>query len=325
MIQVIRIHTYGGPEVMHLEEVPLPEPGPNQIRVRVVVAGVNFSDASTRRAPHPFFPSELPLALGNEGAGFVEAVGSGVTTVQVGDRVVWAWVHGSYATHVLTPVQQVFPIPDTITFEQAVALIMQGSMAHVLSRSVYPLKPTDTCLIQSVAGGVGLLLCQLAKVSGAHVIGVTSTAEKAQVAREAGADHVLLYSQEDVKTHVRSLTQERGVNVVYDAVGKATFETNLDCLAIRGTFVLYGAASGPVPPFHVYTLAEKGSLFLTQVALVHYIRSGELPHILQDLFRLVNEGTLRLHIGATFPLADAAKAHEVLEQGQTIGKVLLYP
>jgi NADPH2:quinone reductase len=248
-----------------------------------------------------------------------------VTTIQVGDRVVWAWVHGSYATHVLAPAQQVFPIPETITFEQAVALIMQGTMAHVLSRSVYPLKPTDTCLIQSVSGGVGLLLCQLAKVSGARVIGVTSTAEKAQVAREMGADHVLLYAQEDVKTRVRSLTQERGVNVVYDAVGKATFETNLDCLAIRGTFVLYGAASGPVPPFQVYTLAEKGSLFLTQVALVHYIRSGELPHILQDLFRLVHEGTLRLHIGATFPLADAAKAHEVLEQGQTIGKVLLYP
>jgi NADPH2:quinone reductase len=324
-MQAIRIHSYGGPEVMHLEEVPLPEPGPDQIRIRVVVAGVNFSDASVRRAPHPFFPGELPLTLGNEGAGFVEAVGSGVTTVQVRDRVVWAWVHGSYATHVLASVQQVFPIPETITFEQAVALIMQGSMAHILSRSVYPLKSTDTCLIQSVAGGVGLLLCQLAKVSGARVIGVTSTAEKAQVAREAGADHVLLYSQEDVKTRVRSLTQERGVNVVYDAVGKATFETNLDCLAIRGTFVLYGAASGPVPPFHIYTLAEKGSLFLTQVALVHYIRSGELPQMLQDLFRLVNEGSLRLHIGATFPLADAAQAHEVLEQGQTIGKVLLYP
>ncbi len=237
-MQAIRIHTYGGPEVMHLEEVSLPEPGPNQIRVRVVVAGVNFSDAATRRAPHPFFPGELPLTLGNEGAGFVEAVGPGVTTVQVGDRVVWAWVHGSYATHVLAPVQQVFPIPETITFEQAVALIMQGTMAHVLSRSVYPLKPTDTCLIQSVSGGVGLLLCQLAKISGAHVIGVTSTAEKAQVAREMGADHVLLYAQEDVKTRVRSLTQERGVNVVYDAVGKATFETNLDCLAIRGIFVL---------------------------------------------------------------------------------------
>jgi NADPH:quinone reductase len=325
IMHVVRIHSYGDPEVMHLEDVSLPEPGPDQIRVRVMVAGVNFSDIATRRAPHPFFPAELPLPLGNEGAGVVEAVGPGVTTVSVGDRVVWAWVHGSYATHVLAPVQQVFPIPASITFEQAVALIMQGSMAHILARSVYPLKPDDTCLIQSVSGGVGLLLCQLAKISGAHVIGVTSTTEKARVASEAGADHVLLYSQEDVKTQVRSLTQERGVNVVYDAVGKATFETNLDCLAIRGTFVLYGAASGPVPPFQVYRLAEKGSLFLTQVALVHYIRSGELPAILQDLFKLVQEGSLRLHIGATFPLVDAASAHEALEQGQTIGKVLLYP
>lgn len=324
-MQAIRIHNYGGPEVMQLEDVSLPEPGPDQIRVRVMVAGVNFSDIATRRAPHPFFPSGLPLALGNEGAGVVEAVGSGVTTVSVGERVVWAWVHGSYATRVLAPVQQVFPIPDTITFEQAVALIMQGSMAHVLARAVYPLKPTDTCLIQSVAGGVGLLLCQLAKISGAHVIGVTSTAEKARMAQEAGADHVIVYSQEDVETCVRSLTQERGVNVVYDAVGKATFEANLDCLAVRGTFVLYGVASGAVPPFQIYRLAEKGSLFLTQVALVHYIRSGELPGILQELFKLVLEGSLHLYIGASFPLADAAKAHEVLEQGQTIGKVLLHP
>ncbi len=324
-MQVMRIHTYGSPEVMHLEELSLAEPGPDQVRVRVMVAGVNFSDVATRRAPHPFLRNELPLALGGEGAGVVEAIGSAVTGVQVGDRVVWAGIQGSYATHILAPMQQVLPIPRTITFEQAVALITQGSMAHVLSRSVYPLKPTDTCLIQGVAGGVGLLLCQLAKVSGAHVIGTTSTAEKAQAAREAGADHVILYTQEDVKARVRSLTQRRGVNVVYDAVGKATFETNLDCLTMHGTFVLYGAASGPVSPFDVSTLAKKGSLFLTQVSLAHYISAGELPHILQDLFKLVNEGTLHLHIEATFPLADAARAHEVLERGQTIGKVLLYP
>lgn len=325
MMKAIRIQSYGGPDVMRLEELPLPAPGPHHIRVRVMAAGVNFSDVLTRRAYHSILSTELPATPGLEGAGIVEAIGEEVTTRHVGERVAWSFARGSYATHVLVPAQDVFPLPDAVTFEQAAAVLVQGSMAHLLSHAVTSLSPTDRCLIHTIAGGVGLLLCQMAKARGAQVIGTTSTASKARVAFEAGADHVIVYTQTDFEAEVKRITHGEGVTVLYDTVGKDAFERNLNCLAVRGLLVSYGTASGPIPPVDMMAVGEKGSLFLTRVVARDYMGQEEQQSRVHDLFTRVVQGTLRPLIGETYALADAAKAHEALEKGQTVGKVLLVP
>ncbi len=327
IMQVVRMHAYGGPEVLQLEELPMPVPEASQALVRVMAAGVNFMDTYSRRVSHPLFSTPLPRSMGIEGAGVVQAVGPGVTHIRAGDRVAWGWgtIQGSYATHLLAPVGELVPLPDSISFEQAAAVITQGMTAHMLSHSVYPLKPGDSCLIQTIAGGVGLLLCQMARMCGAQVIGTTSTPAKAQAAYKAGADAVIIYGEGNIAEEVRRLTKGKGVNVVYDAVGKDTFEANLDSLAIRGWLVLYGQASGPVPPVDVRQLMIKGSLVLTSVTGLHFSQPEEMRQRFHDIFRWMAEGTLRPEIDHVYPLTEVAKAHEALEQRRNIGKVLLIP
>src|SRR5579884_1599800 len=303
-MQAVRIHTYGGPEVMQLEDLPMPVPEAGQALVRVMAAGVNFVDTHTRRVPLSLFSTALPRTMGLEGAGVVQAVGPGVTQVRVGDRVAWGNVQGSYATHLLAPVEELVPLPDTVSFEQAAAVITQGMTAHILTHSVYALKPGDSCLIQTIAGGVGLLLCQMAKMCGAQVIGTTSSPAKVQAAYKAGADAVIIYGQGNIAEEVRRLTGGKGVNVVYDAIGKDTFEANLDSLAIRGWLVLYGQASGPVPPVDMRQLMTKGSLVLTQVTGLHFMQPEELRQRFHDIFRWMAEGTLSPEIGQTYPLSE---------------------
>ena len=322
-MKAIRIDSHGGPEVLRLGEEPDPSPGDGELLVRVEAAGLNFIDVYHRTG---LYPNPLPLTPGLEGAGVVTGVGPGVTGFREGDRVAWTRVLGSYAESVLVPAEQAVAIPDGIDTQTAAAVMLQGLTAHYLCNSTYAVKSGDTCLVHAAAGGVGLLLVQMARAKGARVFGTVSTDEKAALAREAGADEVILYTREDFLEAVQNHTAGRGVEVVYDAVGKDTFEKSLDCLASRGMMVSYGQSSGPVPPIEPLMLSQKGSLFLTRPVLFHYIPDRpSLEARSADVLGAVASGQLKVRIGQTFPLAEAAEAHRALEGRKTTGKVLLLP
>jgi NADPH2:quinone reductase len=322
-MKAIRVHKYGGLEVLSYEDVPLPEPGPGEVRVKIEAAGVNFVDVYHRTG---VYPGQLPVTLGQEGAGVVEAVGPGVSDVKQGDRVAWASQPGSYAGYVAIPVSKLVPIPDDVETRQAAAVMLQGMTAHYLSHSTYPLQAGNTALIHAAAGGVGHLLVQMAKQRGARVIATVSTEEKARLARETGADAVILYTQTDFEAETRRLTDGKGVNVVYDSVGKTTFDKSLNCLKPRGYMVLYGQSSGPVPLLNPQVLNAKGSLFLTRPSLGHYTADrAELLQRANDLIKWIEAGELSVRIDKTFPLAEAAEAHRYLEDRKTKGKLLLIP
>ena len=322
-MKAIRITAPGGPESMRLEELETPAPQAGEVLVRVEAAGVNYIDTYQRSGQYKV---PLPLTLGLEGAGVVEALGPGVTGVAKGARVAWTNVPGAYATYAVVPADRLVPLPDGITSQQGAAAMLQGMTAHYLAHSTFPLRKGDTCLVHAGAGGVGLLLTQMAKRVGARVFTTVSTDEKAALSREAGADAVIRYTQEDFKDAVRRLTDGKGARVVYDSVGKDTFEKSLDCLAPRGLLVLFGQSSGAVGPFDAQVLSAKGSLFLTRPTLGHYIATREdLLARAADVLGWIGDGKLKVRIGATFPLADAARAHTELQGRRTTGKVLLVP
>ena len=322
-MKAIRVASFGGPEVLRLEDVPTPAPGPGQVLVTVEAAGLNFIDVYHRTG---LYPNPLPFTPGPEGAGTVSALGPGVSGFRAGDRVAWASGLGSYAEQVLVSAAQLVPVPSGVDTRTAAALMLQGMTAHYLSESTYPLKAGDTCLIHAAAGGVGLLLVQMAKQRGARVFGTVSTDEKAALARGAGADEVIRYTKADFLAEVKRLTEGRGVQVVYDSVGQSTFEKSLDCLALRGMLVLFGQSSGPVPAFNPSLLAGKGSLFLTRPTLFHYVADrASLEARAGAVLGAAASGRLTVRIERTFPLAEAAEAHRTLEGRKTTGKVLLLP
>jgi NADPH2:quinone reductase len=322
-MKAIRIEGFGGPDALCLADVPVPSAGPGQVVVRVEAAGVNFIDVYHRTG---LYPNPLPLVPGMEGAGVVTAVGPGVSLFREGDRVAWANVLGSYAEHVLLAADRAVAVPPGLRADTAAAAMLQGMTAHYLCTSTFPLKKGDTCLVHAAAGGVGLLLVQMAKRRGARVIGTVGTEAKAVLARGAGADEIILYAQEDFLEEVKRLTGGRGVDVVYDSVGKTTAEKSLDCLVPRGMMVFYGNASGPVPPIDPLVLSRKGSLFLTRPSLVHYISDrASLEARAADVLGDAAAGRLKLRIDRIYPLAEAAEAHRALEGRQTTGKVLLVP
>jgi NADPH2:quinone reductase len=322
-VKAIRVHAAGGPEAMRVEEVPVPVAGAGQVVIRVEAAGVNFVDVYQRKG---FYPVPLPYTPGREAAGIVEQVGEGVTTCRVGDRVVSESLTGGYAEYALAAAERVVPLPEGISSRVGAALMLQGITAHYLTISTYPLRSGDACLIHAAAGGVGLLLCQVARRLGAHVIGTVSTEEKARLAREAGAQEVILYTRDDFQAETKRITGGAGVQVVYDSVGRTTFLKGLDCLAPRGMMVLYGQSSGPVEPFDPQLLNQKGSLFLTRPMLAHYTRRrAELLVRAEEVFGWVAGGSLAVRIGREFPLAAAAEAHTELEARRTTGKILLIP
>ncbi|UFU04276.1 quinone oxidoreductase [Ruania suaedae] len=322
-------HEAGGPEVMTLQEVPVPDPGPGQVLVRSEAAGVNFIDTYHRSG---VYPVDFPLTPGGEGAGTVEAVGDGVEHLGPGDRVAWASsVSGSYADQVLVEAAQALPVPEGVSAEVAAAIPLQGMTAHMLVEGVTHLGPGRTVLLHAGAGGVGLLLTQLAVARGARVLTTVSTEEKAELSRAAGAAEVIRYDQltdltEELPALVRDLTEGQGVDVAYDGVGKATFDASLASVRRRGLLVLFGGASGQVPPVDLQRLNRAGSLFVTRPTLFHYIADAEeRAWRAREVFDAVAEGTLQVRIGARFPLADAAGAHTALEGRATTGKVLLLP
>jgi NADPH:quinone reductase len=322
-MRAIQITRHGGSEVLQLQELPTPTPGAGQVLVRLEAAGVNFIDVYHRTG---LYKAPLPFVIGQEGAGVVEALGAGVSEPAIGTRIAWTNVAGSYATHAVVPADKTIELPAGVDGRSGAAAMLQGMTAHYLSHSTYPLKAGDTCLIHAGAGGLGLLLTQLAKLRGARVFTTVSSDEKAQLSRAAGADEVIFYTREDFAQAVRRFTDNKGVQVVYDSVGKDTFEKSLDCLAPRSMLVMFGQSSGAVPPFDLLTLTAKGSLFLTRPSLFHYVATrAELLARAGDVLGWIAAGTLKLHIGATFPLADAAAAHRQLEARQTTGKVLLIP
>ena len=319
----IRIHETGGPEKLLPEEIALPAPDRGQLRIRVEAAGVNFIDTYLRSG---LYKVSLPFLPGMEAAGVVTAVGAGVTGVRGGDRVATTNALGAYAAETLVPADKALPIPAAIATPTAAALLSQGLTAHFLATDTFPLKAGDTALVHAGAGGVGLLLTQLAKLRGARVIATVGSDAKVALAREAGADAVCVYTRENFTEAVRRFTDGRGVDVAYDSVGKQTFEGTLDSLRPRGLFVSFGNASGPVPAFAPLVLAQKGSLYMTRPTLNHYLRTPEeLRARAADLFAWVAAGQLKVRIGATFPLASAADAHRALESRATTGKVLLQP
>lgn len=308
---------------MQLVELPTPSPGPGEVLVRVEAAGVNFIDIYHRSGQYKL---PLPIQLGREGAGVVEAVGEGVTGVRPGERVAWAMAVGSYATHAVLPADQMIHVPEGLDASIAAAAMLQGMTAHFLALSTFPLAVGDACLVHAAAGGVGLLLCQIAKRTGARVIATVSTEEKAARARAVGADEVILYTERDFEPEVRRLTGGQGVSVVYDSIGKDTFERSLGCLRPRGMLVLYGQSSGAVPPFDPQLLAQRGSVFLTRPKLGDYVATREeLTARAGDILRWALSGELTVTVGQTFPLADAALAHQKLAGRETIGKLLLLP
>ena len=322
-MKAIRIHAPGGPEVLRFEDLPDPVPAEGQAIVRIEAIGVNFIDVYHRTG---LYKVPVPFTLGQEAAGTVEAVGGGVTGIAVGDRVAYTGVMGAYAEKAAVAADRLVKLPEGLSARDGAAAMLQGTTAHYLACSTYPLKAGDACLIHAGAGGVGLLLIQIAKLRGARVFTTTSTEEKAALAREAGADEVILYEQQDFAAEVRQLTDGRGVQVVYDGVGKATFAGSLDSLARRGMMVLFGQASGPVPPLDPSILNAKGSIYLTRPSLVHYIAEREeLASRAGDVLGWIREGKLKLRIGLELPLSEAAAAHRALEGRTTTGKVLLVP
>lgn len=323
MMQAIVVDAPGGPEALVVREVPIPEPGPGEVRVKVEAAGVNFIDVYHRSG---LYAVAAPFTPGMEGAGVVDAVGPGVEAPKVGERVAYAMQRGSYAQYHVVPADKVVAVPDDVSTRDAAALMLQGMTAHYLACSTFPLKPGHRALVHAAAGGVGLLLVQIAKLRGATVYGTVSTEEKARLAREAGADEVILYTETDFEQEVARLTDGEGVDVVYDSVGRATFEASMRSLKLRGYLVLYGQSSGPVEPFDAQLLNQHGSLFLTRPSLGHYAATrDELQQRADDVFAWVREGRVRLRIDRELPLADAAEAHRLLESRATAGKLLLIP
>jgi len=322
-MKAVRIHAPGGPEVLKYEDVPEPQPKAGEAVVKVDAAGLNYIDVYYRSGQ---YKAELPMTLGLEAGGTVTAVGPNVTEVRVGDKVAYTGVAGAYAQYAAVPAQRLVVLPAGVSTRQGAAAMLQGMTAHYLACSTYPLKRGDTCLVHAAAGGVGLLLCQIAKMRGARVIGTVSTEAKAKLAREAGADEVILYTTQDFEAEGKRLTSGRGVQVVYDSVGKTTFEKGLSCLAPRGLMALYGQSSGPIGTFDPQVLNQKGSLFLTRPSLVHHVATRE--ELLQragEVLGWIRDGKLRLRTEFEFPLKDAAEAHRALEGRKTTGKVLLIP
>jgi NADPH2:quinone reductase len=322
-MKAIVVSKIGGPEVLDLRDHDPGAPGAGQVRVRVRAAGVNFIDVYFRTG---LYPRPVPFVAGLEGAGAVESLGAGVTTLKVGDRVAWASAPGSYAEAVVAPADRVVRVPAGIADDVAAAAMLQGMTAHYLCKTTFPVKAGDVALVHAAAGGVGLLLVQMLHSLGATVIATCSTADKEKLARAAGADHVIRYSEVEFQPEVRRLTNGRGVDVVYDAVGRTTFEGSLKSLRPRGMLVLYGQSSGPVPPFELRTLNDLGSLFVTRPSLAHYTATREeLELRAGEVLGAIAKGELDVRIGARFPLADAAAAHRALEGRATTGKVVLIP
>ncbi|HEX5580720.1 MAG TPA: quinone oxidoreductase [Gemmatimonadaceae bacterium] len=320
-MRAVRVHATGGAEALRTESVPVPRPGPGDVLVRVGAAGVNFIDVYKRSG---LYGLPLPGTLGEEGAGTVVALGSDVAGLREGERVAWASVTGAYAEYAVVPAARLVPLPEGVSVEQGAAVMLQGMTAHYLATSTRPLGPGDRCLVHAAAGGVGLLLVQIAKMRGAFVIGTAGSDEKVRLAREAGADETIVYTRQDFVAETRRITGGEGVHVIYDSVGQATFLPGLDLLVPRGMMVLFGQSSGPVPPFDPQILNRKGSLFLTRPSLGHYVATrGELLARARDLFAWIAAGKLTVRVGAEFELADAAGAHRALEGRRTTGKVLL--
>jgi len=322
-MKLIQVEQVGGPEQMRLVEAPTPSPGPKQALVKIAASGVNFIDVYFRTG---LYKADLPVTLGMEAAGVVESIGPGVTEVKPGDRVAYAMTRGSYAEYALVPSWQLILVPDRVDLPTAAAAILQGMTAHYLTHSTFPLKKGSTALVHAAAGGVGGLLIQMAKRAGARVFGTVSTAEKAELARKAGADEVILYTEQDFEAEVKSFTEARGVDVVYDSVGASTFMKSLNCLRPRGMMALFGQSSGPVPPFDPAILNTKGSLFLTRPSLAHHCATREeLQWRAGDVLGWVASGELKLRIERTYKLSEAAQAHRDLEARKTAGKLLLLP
>ncbi len=322
-MKAIRVHAPGGPEVMKLEEIAEPTAGAGQAVVKIEAAGLNFIAVNFRSGA---YKAPLPFTPGLEAAGTVTAVGPGVADLKPGDRVAYTGISGSYAQVNVCPADRLVKLPDKLTFRDGAAAMLQGMTAHYLTRSTYPLKKGDTALVHAAAGGMGLLLTQMAKMFGATVIGTVSTEEKAALAKQAGADHVILYSKQDFEAEVKRITGGRGVDVIYDGVGATTFDKGLNCLRPRGLMALYGAASGPVGPLDLQRLNAGGSLFVTRPSLNHHIASRE--ELLQrsgDVLGWIRDGKINLRVETTFPLEKAPDAHRALEGRQTTGKVLLIP
>jgi len=322
-MKAIQVSNPGGPEALKLVDLPVPDPKPNEALVLLKAAGVNFIDVYYREGR---YPAPLPFIVGQEAAGTVTAVGSKVTGLKVGDRVAYTGVLGSYAEYAAVAADRLVKIPKQLDFNQAAAAMLQGMTAHYLSHSTYPINRGETALIHAAAGGVGLLLVQMAKKLGARVIGTAGSVEKGQFARDAGADEVILYTEQDFETETLRLTEGKGVHVVYDGVGKTTFERDLRVLRPRGYLVLFGGASGAVPPFDLLKLTAHGSLFVTRPSLQHYITTREeLEQRSGELMKMIIAGELKLRIHKTYPLAAAAAAHRELEGRKTTGKLLLIP
>ena len=322
-MKAIQIHETGGPEVLRLAELPIPQPGPGQILVRVEATGVNFIEIYFRKGT---YKAALPLTLGSEAAGTVEELGPGVTGFVAGDAVASVGVLGSYAEYALASAAQLVKVPAGLSMQQAAAAMLQGMTAHYLSHSTWPLKAGETALVHAGAGGVGLLLTQMAARLGARVITTVSTAEKAKLSREAGAAEVILYTEQDFVEEVKRLTGGKGVDVVYDSVGKTSFEGSLNCLRPRGLLALFGASSGPVPPFDLIQLSSKGSLFVTRPTLWHYVATREeLEWRAGDVLGWAAKGELKLRTEFVYPLTEAAQAQMDLEARKTTGKILLEP
>ena len=322
-MKAIQVKQPGGPEVMELVDLPVPEPKSNETVVKLAASGVNFIDVYHREGRYKV---PLPFILGQEGAGTVTAVGSEVTSVKKGDRVAWTGLLGGYAEYAAVPADRLVPIPSGVTDQQAAAAMLQGMTAHYLLNDTYPLKPGETALIHAAAGGVGLLLVQMARRIGAHILATVSTEEKAKLAREAGADEIIFYTKTDFEAETKRLTDGKGVHVVYDSVGMTTFEKGLNVLRPRGMMVLFGGSSGAVPPFDPIVLTQKGSLFLTRPTLLNYIATREeLVAQSGAVFAMIASGKLKLRIEHTYSLAEAQQAQRDLEGRKTTGKLLLIP
>jgi NADPH2:quinone reductase len=322
-MKAIVVHKPGGPEQLSYEEVPIPQPGPGQVLIKIAAIGVNFIDVYHRTG---LYKLPIPFTPGQEAAGTVEAVGEGVTRFAPGDRVAYTSVPGAYAEYAVVPEKVVVKIPDGVDVTLAAAAMLQGMTAHYLTHSTFPLKKGDTALVHAAAGGVGLLIVQMAKSLGARVIGTMSTEAKAAMARKAGADETILYTTQDFEVEVKRLTDGKGVDVVYDSVGATTFHKSLNCIRIRGMMVTFGQSSGPVGQIDPLSLAHKGSLFLTRPILAHHIATPEdLAWRAGDVLNGIASGKLHIHIGKTYKLSDVQQAHRDLESRKTTGKLVLTP
>src|SRR5436309_2337104 len=320
IVKAIRVHAPGGPDALRYEDVERPAPRPGQALVKIEAAGVNFIDVYQRTGGYPV---ATPFTPGQEGAGVVAALGAGVTDLTVGARVAYTNVMGAYAEYAVVPADRLVALPDGVTTKQAAAAMLQGMTAHYLAKTTYSLKSGDSCLVHAAAGGVGLLLCQIAKLQGARVFGTVSTREKAALAHDAGAAEVILYTEQDFEAEVKRLTNGKGVDVVYDSVGKTTFEKSLNCLRPRGLLALFGGSSGPVPPFDLIQLSGKGSLYLTRPTLWHYVATrSELEWRAGEVLNWAAKGELNLRTEHVYSLTEAAQAQTDMETRKTTGKIL---